>query len=219
MSSGVRECFEAATEVFAGVVATVGGDQWERPGLGEWTVRDLVGHGSRSLTTIETYLAAARSSGSPVAITIDDPVDYLRWVRRVTTTGDPGAIAQRGRDAGAALGPDPAAAIRPLADRVLPLVAATPDEAPVALPIGGATLRTYLPTRTFELTVHALDLLGALDDRFEAEIEVPPGLAEPMAACLRLAAAVAAAGQGHDAAALLLAVTGRRPLPAGFSVI
>ena len=33
------------------------GDRWERPGLGEWDIRALVGHTSRSLLTVEIYLA------------------------------------------------------------------------------------------------------------------------------------------------------------------
>lgn len=212
MRAGVRRCFEAAAAAFAEAVATIGDDQWDRPGLGEWTVRDLVGHASRSLTTIETYLAAA--SGSPVAITIQDPVEYLQGARQMTAA-DPAAIAQRGRDAGAALGADPEARramVQALAERVVALVAATPDDAPVAMPFGGALLIAYLPTRTFELTVHTLDLLAALGNR-----AVPEGLAEPVAACLQLA--VAAAGHGSGAAPLLLALTGRRALAPGFSVI
>ena len=73
----------------------------------------------------------------------------------------------------------------------------------------------YLPTRTFELTVHTLDLVAALG----GSVEVPAGLAGPIAACLSLAAAVAGARPGPDAGQLLLALTGRRGLPAGFSVI
>jgi hypothetical protein len=36
--------------------ATLVGDRWDRPGLGEWDVRALVGHTSRSLITVELYL-------------------------------------------------------------------------------------------------------------------------------------------------------------------
>jgi hypothetical protein len=69
----------------------------------------------------------------------------------------------------------------------------------------------YLPTRTFELTVHTLDLVGALG------VAAPPVLDEPVAACLELAAAAAA--RGASGAAVLLALAGRRGLPPGFSVV
>ena len=89
-----------------------------------------------------------------------------------------------------ALGEDPPAAIGELATRVLAVVAATPDEAPVRTYAGVAQLGTYLPTRTFELTVHTLDLATALGQ------DPPAILQEPIAACLALAAAVAGAGGG-----------------------
>jgi hypothetical protein len=187
----------------AAVAALADGDVWERPALGVWTVRDLVGHASRSLTTIESYL------GQPVdEIVIRSPLDYLRALRSLAM--DTAAIAQRGRDAGAALGGDPAAAVRTLAERVLVLVAATPDGAVLPTALGGATLAAYLPTRTFELAVHTLDLVGAVG------LDLPTVMAVPVAASLALAASAA---DGDDAGVLLLALTGRRGLPEGFSVV
>ena len=114
---------------------------------------------------------------------------------------------------GVALGEDPRAAIGELATRVLAMVAATPDEAPVRTYAGVAQLGTYLPTRTFELTVHTLDLATALGQ------DPPAILQEPIAACLALAVAVAGAGGGVSGAVLLQALTGRRALPPGFSII
>nr|MDQ6947178.1 maleylpyruvate isomerase N-terminal domain-containing protein [Actinomycetota bacterium] len=154
-SALVRGLFSAAAEGFVTVVSAIRDDAWERPGLGEWTVRDLVGHTSRSLSTVEAYLGQP-----PGEITIHHPLDYLLALRSPAL--DQAAIAQRGRDAGAALGSDPAAAVRGLAERVTGLVASTPDEAPVRTLLGGATLVTYLPTRTFELSVHTLDVAGAV---------------------------------------------------------
>jgi hypothetical protein len=77
-------------------------------------------------------------------------------------------------------------------------------------PFGGIRLREYLPTRTFELTVHGLDLTHALG--------VPAALpAAALEASLNLAAALAVhtGKAGH----LLLAATGRRQLPAGFNLL
>jgi uncharacterized protein (TIGR03083 family) len=200
----VRACFAAATQGFLTAVAQVPDDSWDAPGLGEWTVRQLVGHTARAFSTIESYLAT-----TPAEITVHDPRQYLQALR--TTLVDHAAVAARGREAGAALGDDPGATVTDLAERVGALVAATPDDAPLAMALGGTTLLAYLPTRTFELTVHTLDLVAALD------IEVPAVLAAPVAASATLL--VSAAATGPDGVTLLMALTGRRSLPAGFSLV
>jgi len=51
-----RMAFADAAGWFVRTAAIVG-DRWDRPGLGEWDVRSLVGHTSRALLTVETYLA------------------------------------------------------------------------------------------------------------------------------------------------------------------
>jgi Mycothiol maleylpyruvate isomerase N-terminal domain len=185
-----------------------GGDIWDAPGLGEWTVRDLIGHASRSFTTIETYLAHA-AADPPDEIVVRTPLDYLMGLQNPLL--DPVAIIQRGRDAGAALGDDPPAAVQELARRVTALVDVTPDDALLRTLFGGAIFLAYLPSRTFELTVHTLDLVDALG------VPAPAILDSPIAASLQLAAAVA--GRGRDAGAVLLALTGRHPLRDGFSVV
>jgi hypothetical protein len=85
-----------------------------RPGLGEWDVRALVGHTSRSLVTVETYLARPAS-----AVEIASAIDYFRATRAAAADA---AVAARGRAAGTALGGDPAAAVAEIAARVLALV-------------------------------------------------------------------------------------------------
>src|SRR3954453_13442881 len=63
-----RRAFADAAEWFVRTAALVG-DRWQRPGLGEWDVRALVGHTSRSLLTVEMYLArpaAAAGAAPPV---------------------------------------------------------------------------------------------------------------------------------------------------------
>jgi hypothetical protein len=204
-----RACFADAAAGFVAVVAGIPDSAWSLRALDQWTVRDLVGHTSRALSTVETYLVDPSEAAS-VEVVIREPLDYLVALRGPSV--DSQLIAQRGRDAGVALGDDPAVAVRELAERVTALVAATPDDAVVRSAMGGATLIAYLPTRTFELTVHSLDLLQALG------AEPPPILAGPMAACLQLAAAAAGRGVDHGAA-VLLALTGRRGLPEGFSVV
>ena len=72
-------------------------------------------------------------------------------------------MAERGREAGAALGADPAAAVAGIAARVLPVVGACDGTEVITTIAGGMRLADYLPTRTFELVVHTADLAAALD--------------------------------------------------------
>jgi uncharacterized protein (TIGR03083 family) len=185
-------------------VASVGlvDDRWEAPGLGGWDVRALVGHTSRSLLTVETYLAQpAEAVDTPTAV---------EYYRRLATAFDDPAVEQRSRDAGAALGADPAGAVAGIADRVLGLVGTCSGDELVTTLAGGMRLADYLPTRTVELVVHTCDLHRALD----TDPHPPAGAA---GAVLRLVGDLAVTG--GRAADLLLAATGREPLPAGFSVL
>ena len=52
----VRETFAEAARTFADLVRRIPPNRWDGPGLGEWDLRSLVGHTSRSLITVETYL-------------------------------------------------------------------------------------------------------------------------------------------------------------------
>jgi uncharacterized protein (TIGR03083 family) len=198
-----RAAFEQAAAFFLATVERVEPAQWDRPGLGEWSVRDLVGHTGRAFLTVETYL------GQPAA-TVDLPTaaDYV--VTALAAHGDPAAVAQRGREAGAALGPDPTAATRANFARVLGLVAAADDTRLLATPVGGMRLVDYLPTRIFELVVHTLDLAAAIGVAAE-----PPAAAARVA--LHLVGEIVV--RTGKTAPVLLALTGRGPLPAGFGTM
>jgi uncharacterized protein (TIGR03083 family) len=196
-----RRAFTDAAEWFVRTAALVG-DRWNRPGLGEWDVRALVGHTSRSLLTVEAYLARPAA-----AVEVASAADYFRATR--AAAADP-AVAARGRDAGTALGTDPAAAVAEIAARVLALVDARDGTELVTTIAGGMRLGDYLPTRTFELAVHTADLATALG--------VPPDAPATAAAqALHVVADLAVAA--GLAGPLLLAATGRPGLPAGFSVL
>lgn len=93
---------------------------------------------------------------------------------------------------------------------MLDRVKSTPGHAVVATPFGAMTLEGYLPTRVVELTVHTCDLSAAL----HREAAVPPDAA---AATFAVLGALAAADA--SAAPALLALTGRRPLPPGYSLM
>jgi uncharacterized protein (TIGR03083 family) len=196
-----RRAFADAATWFVATVPQVG-DRWTEPGLGEWDIRALVGHTSRSLLTVESYLGVPAQ-----AVDVDSPVAYYLATRAVAAGP---AVAQRGRDAGRALGADPATAVAEIAARVLPLLDDTDGSELVTTIAGGMRLADYLPTRTFELVVHTLDLTAALG--LPAE---PP----PAAAALALALVSGVAVADGRAAPLLLAATGRTGLPAGFSVL
>ncbi|WP_432544271.1 maleylpyruvate isomerase N-terminal domain-containing protein [Kineococcus sp. SYSU DK002] len=196
-----RRAFREGAAWFVRTAALVG-ERWDAPGLGEWDVRALTGHTSRSLTTVEAYLATP-AAGVEVA----SAADYFRAVSAAAAA--PG-VAQRGREAGEALGADPAGAVADLAARVLALVDGCDGTELVTTFAGGMRLADYLPTRTFELAVHTADLAAALD----LAPDVPPAAATQ---ALHLVTELAvAAGSGG---ALLLAATGRPGLAPGFSVL
>ncbi|ETW93922.1 MAG: hypothetical protein ETSY2_50555, partial [Candidatus Entotheonella gemina] len=195
--------YERAAQMFVDTVRQVGADQWEHIALGEWTVRDLVGHTNRALLTVETYL------GQPAAVVeVERPADY--FIRARAALADPAAVAARGREAGQALGADPVTAVRETAERVLAKVGGAVDDACLTTPVGGMRLIDYLPTRVFELTVHTLDLSAA--------ISVPVTLPEGAAALTLDLVADLVASRPDRVAPLLLAATGRQALPPGFSV-
>jgi uncharacterized protein (TIGR03083 family) len=179
---------------------------WDKPGLGNWDVRALVGHTSRSLTTVSTYLRTKAER-----VDIATPEEYYLRVTPSALGIDPADVAERGRQAGIALGEDPAAAVDQLVAGVLGDLAAVDDD-PVIEVIGGLGIRlhTYLPTRIFELAVHGMDIARALDLAFEPPAAV---LAEALDLATRTAMLT---GQGQS---VLLALTGRCALPPNFSVV
>src|SRR5690625_4009989 len=197
-----RRAFTSAAHWFV-ATTVLADDRWNHPALGEWTVLDLVGHTSRALLTVESYL-----SDEPLPLDVESAVDYYR----LATTGhtDPAAVAHRGREAGAALGDAPAEAVAEIAERVLARWGMVSESAHVATPVGNMRLVDYLPSRTFELTVHTCDLAAALG----ADIDVPEAAAAEAAT---LAGGLAA--RAGSAGTLLLGVTGRSTLPDDFTVL
>ena len=196
-----RRAFHDAADWYVATTALVG-DRWEAPGLGEWSVRDLVGHTSRSFLTVEAYLGRPADS-----VAVESPADYVRASREIAA--GPG-VAQRGRDAGAALGGDPAAKVAEIASRVRGIVEACDGTEVVTTIVGGMRLRDYLPTRTFELAVHTADLALALGE----PLDVPAS-----AAAQALAVVCDIALTDGTTGPLLLHATGRTRVPSGFSVL
>jgi len=199
----LRAAFADAGAYLVEVAERIPEDAWEGPGLGEWTVRELVGHASRALSTVPAYLA------TPVQrVELPTAVEYFR--RALTVPDADALIAERGRQAAAALGDDPVAGLRSLLAQAIVAVADAPGGALVGTPFGGMRLSDYLHTRILELTVHGLDVAAATG--VEA---APPSNAAAVA--LHLVAELAV--EPSLAGPLLLAATGRGPLPPGFSVL
>jgi uncharacterized protein (TIGR03083 family) len=201
VSHDSRDTFAEAAQAFVELVRAVPPDAWDGPGLGEWDLRSLVGHTSRSLITVETYLSQPANR--------EDVVSAAAYYAAISTI-DPAAVAGRGREAGRALGDDPVAAIQSLVTRVLGVVERAENPL-ITTAAGGVRLRTYLPTRTFELVVHGLDIAAAAN--------LPaPDYSDTLLSEVAEVAARAAVLQGRGLE-LIRALTSRAPLPDGFSVV
>ena len=198
-----KSAYRQAVAFFMDVAARVRPDQWDAPALGEWSVRDLVGHASRSITRVEEF-------GSRRASAVDVPSAAAHFRQSLGRPNANAQVAERGREAGRTLGGDPLAAMREDWARAEQVLDATPEDEVIAYDNGGILFADYLETRVFELSIHALDLANAIG--VEAE---PPR--EALAAALRTLADLALeSGRG---AQLALAATGRGPLPDGFSAL
>jgi uncharacterized protein (TIGR03083 family) len=197
--------FASAARSFAGLVHEIPAEAWNGPGLGEWDLRSLVGHASRSLITVSTYLQAPASREDIVT-----PQEYYARVNPSALGMDPAAVVERGRQAGRDLGEDPAAAFDTLVSGVLGQLAWVDDPLIEVLGGLGIRLRTYLPTRTFELAVHGLDVARAVDIPFTLPDDV---LDEALILAGRLAV------QAEHGETVLLSLTGRTALPASFSLV
>lgn len=201
-----KQIYTAAAHAFAGLVRRIPREVWDEPGLGQWDVRALVGHTSRSLTTVSSYVSRPAEKAD-----ITSPQDYYVRIKDAAHIADPQAIVERGRQAGKALGVDPAAAVDALVSAALGALEAAADDQPITVIRGlGIRLAHYLTTRIFELTVHSLDIAAAtgLDCCLPAA-----SLGESTLLATRIALTLG------EAPTVLRALTGRNPLPESFSVV
>ncbi|HZU78997.1 MAG TPA: hypothetical protein VE991_03700, partial [Acidimicrobiales bacterium] len=118
----VTAVFLDMVDSFCDVVArATGAASLDGPGLGEWSLRDLVGHAGRALGTTTEYLTDTAPPDAHHAVTPDgvdlgrdeDPVGgcgayFLFTTARPELAKD---VAERGREAGRALGGDPSSAV------------------------------------------------------------------------------------------------------------
>lgn len=199
----IRETYLEASEYFASVVDQVDIDGWDEPALGEWCVRDLAGHTYRAFTTVLSYSAKPGEK-----VDLERPVDY--FLKAFESLSDPKQVAERGRAAGLEIIDDPRLMVRGFAMYVKNKLDELADDFILASPVGGIRLIDYLPTRTFELIIHTMDLAKAVG--VDAK---PPE--SGMAATLEILGQIALY-RGH-APDLVNAATGREGLPSGFSVL
>lgn len=196
------ELYTAAARGFVDLVGRLPPTGWDGPGLGEWDLRALVGHTSRSLITVLDYLPKSAAQQD-----VSDAAHYYALIREQAR--GPG-VAERGRQAGSALGDDPAAAVAALAERVFAALDGQPDRLITVIGGLGIGLYDYLDTRIVELAVHCGDIAAATG--------VPSGMpADVLERAVTIIAQVAA--RGDDGETLLRALTGRTTLPAGFSAV
>ena len=199
----IRDTYLAAGEFFAGVVDKIDIDGFDAPALGEWYVRDLIGHTYRSFTTVLSYSATPGDK-----VELERPVDY--FLKIFQNHADPKQVAERGRAAGLEIIDDPKMMVRGFAMYVKNKLEELSDDHIMATPAGGIRLIDYLPTRTLELIIHTMDLaiaVGANDEPPENGLEATIQILGQLALY-----------QGH-APGLILATTGRHVLPDGFSVL
>ncbi|EOM75907.1 maleylpyruvate isomerase family mycothiol-dependent enzyme [Rhodococcus rhodnii] len=201
----LHSAFDPFCSAAATLVATVERlphDGWDVPGLGEWSMRSLVGHAGRSLSTVVTYC------GTPASrVDIESAADYYAAIADRAQSPD---TVRRGVTAGRALGADPVARLREHHRHACETLQRLDDDWIVATPVGGMRVSEYLRTRTFELAVHTLDIATAAD----VEAALPTPVAD---SALALAGEIAV--RAGEARTVLFALTGRSGLPEGFGVL
>ena len=207
----IRHSFHNAVEGFKGLLIDISDDDLDRNGLGVWSVRDLIGHTSRALSTIENY--CGHHSKEPV---IKGPVEYFSTARALMADKEAwekreNAIAERGKETGESMGRSPMTFVYDLAERVTIIVDTHADDTEVATPFGQMSLIDYLPTRTFELTIHSLDLAKALS------LSIPDILSDAIHDSLILAGEIAA--KHSQSPKILLALCGRIELPNNLHIV
>lgn len=198
--AAVRAAFHDASDSLLAVLRAVRPEQWDRPGaLGDWTTRELAAHALRAYVTVDGYLAAAPSTDRILA----DAGEYYATVLSEPSVHQ--GVLARARQAGRQL-IDPVGEAESTVAHVLALVAATADDEPVNTFAGQISLIEYLATRVVEVGIHTLDLQRAI----QLPTELSSSTTEVVLQVLvQLAAPVP----------LILALSGRQPLPPGFNVL
>ena len=198
----MRNAFRESIEQFVEVVERVPSDAWGRPGLGEWSIRELVGHvvGVIDGVVADTGHAAPMAAEGAAA----------HYVQAMSSPRVHEEVAERARTRAASFGDSPVEAARAVVARTLDAVDALDDAAPVTTNVGPVRLVDYLSTRVLEIVIHTMDVSLAAGVPVETSREA-------LTVTLALLSDIAVAH--GDGAALAMALSGRRSLPEGFNVL
>lgn len=184
--------YRDAAHWWRSLVGGIDDHQWERHGLGDWTVRQLVAHGARAFRTVVDY--AGGEVKDPTRI--ETAAEYFRIVLAEQTPHL--HIAERAKREAAEEADWVEASDRhwAAAERV---IARLEPWAELHLFVGEMRLDQYLATRVVELVVHGLDLSAA--------IGIP---SDPPRGSARVALEVLLdLSPGEDLSSMLRLVTGR----------
>ncbi|WP_433825554.1 maleylpyruvate isomerase N-terminal domain-containing protein [Actinoplanes sp. CA-015351] len=204
-----RRTYRSAAIAFADLVSRIPPDRLDGPGLGEWTLRDLLGHTvSSALRRVPELLAQQ----APMLV-VPAPEFYFAAARRAPATVVAAARTAStvdARETGKALGERPADAVSGFVGQATAALAQAGDDDLIVTPAGGMRVADWLPTRTFELVVHASDAAEAADIPITFDHDT---LSETASLAARLAVTLG------DGPAILRALTGRTPLPTNFTIL
>ncbi|GAA2683927.1 maleylpyruvate isomerase family mycothiol-dependent enzyme [Actinoplanes palleronii] len=190
-----RRTFRSAAIAYAGLVANLPPERLDEPGLGDWTLRELLGHTAGSALRQVPEVLATRAPQVDVETT-EGFFAYAREAEQVIAAEE--------------LGEQPAEQISTLIGRATAALSQVNDDDLVLTAAGGMRVRDWIPTRTFELVVHGLDAAAATGLDLDLPVET---VAESVRLAYRSALAL---GAGVP---LLRALTGREPLPPGFTIV
>ena len=193
--------FREASAWFLSVLRGIHDDQWDSPALGEWSVLELAAHASRAYSTVKDYLVPHGE------IDVESAADYFR--RAMPDAAVNATIAEQGRAEARGMAGDPVGTIERRADDTFAQIEQAPVGSVCVSRGGTIALGDYLATRVVELSVHTLDLIDVVG----GDDPEPP----PMAAQVSVSV-LGALASGSSPSVLLRALTGRLPLPMGFSV-
>ncbi|GAB7037500.1 MULTISPECIES: maleylpyruvate isomerase N-terminal domain-containing protein [Catenuloplanes] len=205
----IRNIYLAAAETFADLASRTPVDGLDGPGVGEWSLRELVGH---TVSAALRPVAVAGESPQP-GLVLDSAEAYcvvIQGAPRELLAASAASVTQNARDYGKALGDRPGAVVREHLARAGAALDGVGDDELVVSPVGAMKLRDWLSTRVLELVVHTSDIALA------AGVPVTHDAAAVTEAAVFAARATAALGAGVP---LVRALTGREPLPSGFSVV
>ena len=198
----IRNAFRESALQLVDVLERVPSDAREKPGLGEWTVRELVAH------VLKIFDGPVTSEEQDRPLAADSAAAY--YVLAMTSPRIHEEVAERARESAASLGDDPAEAVRAIVARSLEAVAGLEDAALVTTNVGPVRLADYLPTRVLEIVIHTMDVSLAAGVPVETSRE---------ALTVTLALLSDIAVEHGDGIALAMALSGRRSLPEGFNVL